>query len=483
MGIRFFKFGYFSNIKTKHFVVIRVKGKKRVKTSELPRRHHPSVQGSVRCHARQRRKIRKQNQNMALNQGDSATITIESLTSLIEHTRSHDLFIPPKPSIFKTPVILSRHNEQAYIPDAFSFGPIHHNKPNFKASEKIKARYLDHLISRSTSPDTKLTEIVKSIEAVEKKARKCYACPIDYTPGEFVRILVIDGCFIIELFRKNSYTELREVDDPIFTMSCMLQFLYHDLILLENQLPWMVLERLFGLTMERRQSKPLMQLAVEFFANIFSSTPPPVVYPIQDIEHILDLFRRLLISSVGGEGERELGWQLMPSATSLVEAGVKLRRSEYKSILDMKFINGVLEIPPLLIQETTETVFRNLVSFEQCYANCDAWFTSYVVLLQNLINTAKDLDILCENEIIDKWSNLEDAPQFFNKIYNNTYVKKYHYLGLCQKVNRYCQRRWPRWRTVLVRNYFNTPWSTLSTVVVAMLLILLFLQTLYTIIK
>ncbi|XP_041006048.1 UPF0481 protein At3g47200-like [Juglans microcarpa x Juglans regia] len=266
-------------------------------------------------------------------------------------------------------------------------------------------------------------------------------------------------------------------------MSCMLQFLYHDLILLENQLPWMVLERLFGITVERRQSKPLMQLAVEFFANIFSSTPPPVVYPIQDIEHILDLFRRLLISSVGGEEERELGWQPMPSATSLVEAGVKFRRSEYKSILDMKFINGVLEIPPLLIQETTETVFRNLVSFEQCYPNCDAWFTSYVVLVHNLINTAKDLDILCENEIIDNWSNLEDAAQFFNKIYSNTYVKKYHYLGLCQKVNRYCQRRWPRWRTVLVRNYFNTPWSTLSIMVVAMLLILLFLQALFTIIK
>ena len=35
-----------------------------------------------------------------------------------------------------------------------------------------------------------------------------YARPIGYSPDEFVRILVIDGCFIIELFRKIAYKEL-----------------------------------------------------------------------------------------------------------------------------------------------------------------------------------------------------------------------------------------------------------------------------------
>ncbi|KAG2672382.1 hypothetical protein I3760_13G037700 [Carya illinoinensis] len=57
-------------------------------------------------------------------------------------------------------------------------------------------------------------------------------------------------------------------------MSCMLQFLNHDLILPENQVPWMVLERLFCMTMELRDQKSLMQLAKEFFANIFSSLQP-----------------------------------------------------------------------------------------------------------------------------------------------------------------------------------------------------------------
>lgn len=179
--------------------------------------------------------------------------------------------------------------------------------------------------------------------------------------------------------------------------------------------------------------------------------------------------------SYGGEE----GWQHMPCATSLVEAGIKFRRVESKSILDIKFKDGVLEIPPLPIEEATETVFRNLISFEQCYPDCEARFTSYAVLIDNLINTAKDVDILCENKIIDNWLNPQDAVPFFNKLYHNTFCPKYYYQSLSREVNRYCQRRWPSWRAALVRNYFHTPWAIFSAMAAVILLILSLLQTVY----
>jgi hypothetical protein len=50
-----------------------------------------------------------------------------------------------------------------------------------------------------------------------------------------------------------------------------------------------------------------------------------------------------------------------------------------------------------------ETVFRNLINFEQCYPNCEARFTSYAILVDNLINSAKDADILNKNDITDNW--------------------------------------------------------------------------------
>jgi hypothetical protein len=140
------------------------------------------------------------------------------------------------------------HNEKAYVPKAFSIGPFHHGHSNLADTEKIKKKYLHGLISRSHSPETMLRDLFNSVKEVQTEARECYSKPIDYSPDEFVKILVIDGCFIIELFRKKAARQRREDNDPIFTMSCMREFLYHDLILLENQVPWMVLERLFNMT-------------------------------------------------------------------------------------------------------------------------------------------------------------------------------------------------------------------------------------------
>jgi hypothetical protein len=117
---------------------------------------------------------------------------------------------------------------------------------------------LQDLIDRSPIPSMKLRELIISIQAMEKEARQCYADEIAYTPYEFVEILVIDGCFIVELFNRGAYRDIRDkykLDDPVFTMPCMLRFLQHDLILLENQVPWMVLELLFNKTNHPGQQK------------------------------------------------------------------------------------------------------------------------------------------------------------------------------------------------------------------------------------
>jgi hypothetical protein len=79
--------------------------------------------------------------------------------------------------------------------------------------------------------------------------------------------------------------------------------------------------------------------------------------------------------------------------------------------------------------------------------------------------------------------NPDEATQFFNKLYQDAYLKKYYYLKLCQELNRYCQRRFPRWRALLMSNYFGTPWAIVSLFAAATLLILTIVQTLFSIIK
>ena len=271
----------------------------------------------------------------------------------------------------------------------------------------------------------------------------------------------------------------------LFLACLVVEVLDHDLILLENQVPWLVLEHLFSRrTALTRSSISLIELAITFFRNILAFPLGGGINYLQDIKHIPDLFKKCLVSSII-EDQRNISpsgrWELVPSATRLAEAGIKFENNMSDNILDIKFENGVLKIPPIKIHEHTETFFRNLISFEQCYPNSDAIITSYAILLDNLINTSKDVEILCENKVLNNWLNPEDAVEFFNKLYHDTYVDHYYYKNLCFEVNRFCQHEWRRRRAVLMRNYFNTPWAGLSTLAAITLLILSFLQTLFTI--
>ncbi|XP_059429116.1 UPF0481 protein At3g47200-like [Corylus avellana] len=389
---------------------------------------------------------------MDIVQGEEThTIDVRPLASSIEETMSQHLFMSPNCCIFKTPVALYRQNPKAYIPDAFSIGPFHHGNQFLKGTEIIKAKYLKNLLEKSESPNTMLADMINYIKASERKFRECYAGWLNYSSEEFVKILVIDSCFIIELFFRNA--EKRGVeDDPILRTPSMLEVLDHDLILLENQVPWMILERLFRMTRHNRcHGETLIQLAIEFFRNIFPFT---ISDPPQAIKHIPDLFKKLMVSSMGVEefgSNMPYRWEPVPSATRLLEAGIKFRQSKSANMFDIKFRNGILEIPQIRIHEITETFIKNLISFEQCYPKGDDTITSYAILLDNLIDTTKDVEILRERNILSICLNPEDAVQFFNKLYHTTCVKSFHYLDLCRDLNKHCQKRLPRWRALLVR--------------------------------
>ncbi|KAK0589279.1 hypothetical protein LWI29_012052 [Acer saccharum] len=414
------------------------------------------------------------------------TISIESLASSFESMLSGDLSMSSRVCIFRIPKILHRHNPQAYEPNAFSIGPFRCGDDNLKPTQKIKMKYLQGLLRRSTNSKELMRKLTGAVRAIEQEARQCYAGPIGNSnvEEEFVKILVLDGCFIIELFRKDADEVIKDPDDPIFSMSCLLEFLKHDLILLENQIPWPILERLFNMTMVPG-GKSLIELALDFFSNMFSSHKPtikPNKFANDEIKHILDLLRLSLILPLDRLNRADTGWQPFPCARKIKGSGIKFKKVAADTILDIRFSNGRLEIPPLLVQETTETIFRNLISLEQCLPDCPPIITSYAKLMDNLIDTPEDVEILCDNDVLDNWLNPGDVTRFFNKLYNDAYVKTFYYHEVCYKVNSYSKRWWPKWRYFYTHNYFATPWAIVSQVVALIFLILGILQTYYSIV-
>ncbi|MBA0814601.1 hypothetical protein Gohar_020419, partial [Gossypium harknessii] len=67
-------------------------------------------------------------------------------------------------------------------------------------------------------------------------------------------------------------------------------------------------------------------------------------------------------------------------------------------------------------------------------------------------------------------------PEFFNQLYNEAYVKEFHYLGICN-------HWWPTCHAFHMHNYFGKPWGIVSQVSAIIILTLTTLQTVYFIVK
>ncbi|CAL9028827.1 unnamed protein product, partial [Prunus brigantina] len=445
----------------------------------------------------------------------SVVINVEELKSNIDAKFRVHSPLPHSCCIFKVPEVIRRHNEQAYEPNIVSIGPFHHGKEKFQFFENVKHWYFTRLIS--STENVSLDSLIEGIMELAKSAQDCYvAYPLDGDLDKkyFVEMMIFDGCFLLELFRKaftfelrNENDPLQNENDPVFNVSCMQEHLYHDLLLLENQLPWSVLECLYNLTANSDSPSQRGVSLTSLVLNFFRQSDADILMlnsnlkPKYKILHILDLIRAVIVFELDGEEQHKKKLpveeqqkkkgpklpQRIPNATSLSEAGVQFEARQNKEegkgecIMNIKFKNGVFTIPPLGIDESTEPLFRNLIAFEQCYHDCLHKITSYAVLMDNLIDSREDIDFLCEKGILANWLNPDDAAQFFNKLYDDTTVMGYYYSGLSDDVNNYYKTNWHKFMETLRRDYFSTPWRIISFVAAFILLVLTLVQTLYTI--
>ncbi|MCI03795.1 UPF0481 protein, partial [Trifolium medium] len=168
----------------------------------------------------------------------------------------------------------------------------------------------------------------------------------------------------------------------------------------------------------------------------------------------------------------------------LKEAGIKFRKRKTDRFWDIKFKDGILRLPRLLIHDGTKSLFLNLIAFEQCHLDCSNDITSYVIFMDNLINSPEDVGYLHYRGIIEHWLGSDDeVADLFNRLcqevvfdINNSYLSP-----LSESVNRYYNHRWNTWCASLRHNYFNNPWAIISFVAAVVLLLLTFAQTYYSV--
>ncbi|MQL97147.1 hypothetical protein Taro_029834 [Colocasia esculenta] len=180
---------------------------------------------------------------------------------------------------------------------------------------------------------------------------------------------------------------------------------------------------------------------------------------------------------------------MIPCIVELGDAGIKFRRQpKASSPLDVAFKDGILHIPPLTIQDNTNSVFRNLTAFEQCCPNTGRYFSIYITFLDCLINTAKDVAILQQCSIIDNMlGSEEEVAQLINQLGKDLTLdldSRHHYLAqVFAEVNGHCESKWHKYRATCMRDYFSTPWSMLSLLAAIALLFMTLIQVVYAVLS
>ncbi|XP_030973293.1 putative UPF0481 protein At3g02645 isoform X1 [Quercus lobata] len=381
--------------------------------------------------------------------------------------------------IYKVPNPLRKWNEEAYTPQVVSIGPFHHKNERLKAMEEHKERYFRSFLQRSKK---NLEDLVGVIRDMEESIRGCYEETIVLNSDRFVKMILLDAIFILELFiRETSRSQISDDPNVVDPRSTAVRV---DLLLIENQLPFFVIEKLHDLAIPSPSDYGgFRKLSFDYFEYL----PMPFIQatPSVKIEHFTDLIRTFLLPPLEKLPERnERALTHLYSATKLHEAGVKFEAVKSKCYLDIKFEKGVLKIPSFDIETKTEVIARNIMALEQTRYIENAYYTDYFILLDFLINTTKDVDLLCDEKILKNILGDNDGVKSMINNLNKSVIAdcvRDDYFRLCKELNGYYENPWHKRKAILKSDYFNTPWKTASTVAAIILLVLTFIQTIFSI--
>ncbi|KAG6690926.1 hypothetical protein I3842_10G037300 [Carya illinoinensis] len=374
------------------------------------------------------------------------------------------------PKIQKVISLLRDHEQfvKYHEPRVVSLGPIHHGKENYQPAEKFKSQLANEFVKNSD----------KTIEEICEELRECFEEEVTkkYNDVDLAWILVIDGCAIlqyIDLAIKDKFKDFGIKNDSV-------AFCEQDLFLLENQVPYRLLELLMGLS---KVGNELRDSVGEFIRRnqqmvlMDNSSDPQSWKPPENPTHLLDLLRASLLGNAKEnektEGNRPTNQRdrapkrssIYSTVQMLKAAGIHVKRSEGNSLRNIAFgrnlincLPGVLWLPPLI------------------------GITSYVSFLDSLIDNTNDVKELRKaNVLFNLLGSDEDVAELFNEIGTNLVPDDDEHNHVWTQIQKYCDKKRWKWLGELRENYFKSPWTVLAFLGALLALALSATQTWYTV--
>uniref|UniRef100_A0A2N9H9K3 Uncharacterized protein n=1 Tax=Fagus sylvatica TaxID=28930 RepID=A0A2N9H9K3_FAGSY len=291
----------------------------------------------------------------------------------------------PECCIYKVPKRLREVKKEAYAPKLISIGPVHrHNKElNLEEMEMLKLKYFKEFFDRTSKVQKDFANIV---EENKGKIRHCYEASIKMPDDKaFKEMILLDSIFIIELFLRTATREEDE-KDYILSKPWLEDGIKQDLILLENQLPFFIFD---------------------------------------------ELYRHFARSTIG------------ITKCFLTLAWNYFFPDDKKITIEKERMRTCLVVPRFVVDYKTEDLFRNLMALEQCHYPSHAYICNYILLLDFLINTKEDVELLVEKKILVNWLGSNEAvATMVNKLGQEIVEKNSCYHEIATKLNGHYDNCW-----------------------------------------
>ncbi|KAK2640005.1 hypothetical protein Ddye_027800 [Dipteronia dyeriana] len=141
-----------------------------------------------------------------------------------------------------------------------------------------------------------------------------------------------------------------------------------------------------------------------------------------------------------------------------------------------------LQIPRIKIYDGTECLYRNMMALEQCHYPRETHICNFILVMDFLIDTVKDVDLLVDEGII--FNGLGDnaaIAKMFNNLCLQIDTNPSKSYNISKKLKEYYDNRWNHTVATFKTVYFSDIWTGTATVAAVILLVLTFIQTVFSI--
>ncbi|KAL5545628.1 hypothetical protein UlMin_005315 [Ulmus minor] len=412
-----------------------------------------------------------------------------------------------KPKIQKVPMVLRDHKNFAkfYEPKAVSIGPIHHKNVKLQLDQQHKPRLVAEFIKESGKTTEELYEKIKA----EMEALKLLFDPEvikDYKDEELSWMLFLDGCstlqFIQTIYCIDSEKKMREYN----IKSSQVAFAQRDLFLLENQIPFKVLAILIDSSQAKVELNKSIKIFIQMNVMIPDYKPNDLDINIdkEETTHLLELLQNLAVRPHskkekwskklanyfpnGCRRNVHLGQISFRNVQELKAAGINFKPSKNCSLKGIDFTSlcfiGWLELPPLVVDDSTGPKLLNMIAYEMCPDNfrTDYEVSAYVSFLDSLVDSSNDVNDLRSAKILyNLLGSDEEVALLFNEIATELVPCLSFYNQVREKIQRHPGNRVETWMAEAYNTHFRSPWTILAFLGALMVLALTFVQTWYAI--